>query len=196
MSEKQDSNFITVYIMAKKGQTILNQCTGEKITWLETAADTHGERLVFDFAVAPGGKLPVMHLHPEQEETFEILKGEFAVLVGGKTHMLKPGEVFGIPKGAPHRWWNPSDSETAEMKVRFEPALNTETFLEQFFGLGNDGKTKADGTPSFLQIMAMVNKYQLYVAGPPVFVQKIMGFTVGGIARLLGYRDYYAEYSR
>jgi quercetin dioxygenase-like cupin family protein len=191
---RRKSNKNNLHIMAKKGQTISNRCTGEKITWLETAADTGGKRLVFDFSVSPGGKLPVVHLHPEQDETFEIRKGEFAILLGGKTQTLKPGDKLTIPRGAPHQWWNPT-AETAEMKVTFEPALNTETFLEQFFGLGNDGKTKPDGTPSFLQIMTMVNKYQLYVAGPPVFVQKIMGFIVGSVARMLGYRGYYAGYS-
>lgn len=180
--------------MAKKGQTISNRCTGEQITWLETAADTGGKRLVFEFSVAPGGKLPVVHLHPEQDEIFEIRKGEFTISLGGENQTLKPGDKLTIPKGAPHQWWNPA-AEPAEMKVTFEPALNTETFLEQFFGLGNDGKTKPDGTPSFLQIMTMVNKYQLYVAGPPVFVQKIMGFVLGGIARLLGYRGFYQAYS-
>jgi hypothetical protein len=72
---------------------------------------------------------------------------------------------------------------------------NTETFLEQFFGLGNDNKTKADGTPSFLQIMAMVNEYEIYVAGPPLPIQKIMGVVLGGLARWLGYKKYYSQYS-
>jgi hypothetical protein len=41
--------------MAKKGQTIWNSKTGEKITWIETATDTNGERLLFDFQVEPHG---------------------------------------------------------------------------------------------------------------------------------------------
>lgn len=50
--------------MAKKGTSISNAKTGEKITWLETAQDSGGKRLVFDFEVAPSGKLPVVHFHP------------------------------------------------------------------------------------------------------------------------------------
>jgi hypothetical protein len=73
--------------------------------------------------------------------------------------------------------------------------LNTEVFLEQFFGLGNDGKTSADGTPAFLQIMAMVNEYEIYVSGPPLPVQKIMGLLLGGFAKLLNYKKYYKQYS-
>ena len=81
------------------------------------------------------------------------------------------------------------------MLVTFQPALNTEIFLEQFYGLGNANRTKADGTPSFLQIMAMINTYQIYVAGPPLRLQKILGWLLGGLAQLLGYKRFYAQYS-
>ncbi|MFC4870609.1 hypothetical protein [Negadavirga shengliensis] len=65
--------------MATKGQTITNTKTGEKITWMETAKDTDGKRLVFDFEVKPKGKLPVVHFHPYQQDTFTIKGGIFAI---------------------------------------------------------------------------------------------------------------------
>lgn len=182
--------------MATKGQSISNIKTGEKITWIETAKDSKGERLVFDFSVAPKGKLPVVHFHPNQTETFEIKTGTFCILIGTEIKELHAGEKMIINKGIAHQWWNPSDSQISEMIVTFEPALNTETFLEQFFGLGNDHKTKPDGSPSFLQIMAMANEYEIYIAGPPLPVQKIMASVFGGIARLLGYKKYYRQYSQ
>ncbi|MDX1941705.1 MAG: cupin domain-containing protein [Saprospiraceae bacterium] len=181
--------------MAYKGQTISNKITGETITWQETAADNNGKKLVFHFEVAPKGYLPVRHLHPNQVETFEITKGAFKVELNGELKTFCAGERLVIPKGAPHQWWNVSDSESVEMTVTFEPALNTETFLEQFFGICNDGKTKADGTPPFLQMMAMVNTYQLYIAGPPIFIQKVMGFVLGGIGQMMGFKKYYKQYS-
>lgn len=181
--------------MATKGQTITNSKTGEKITWLETAKDTEGKRLVFNFSVAPNGKLPVTHFHPRQKETFEVTHGELTILANNKTVVLKGGDTLTIERGIPHRWWNSSQTEVAKMKVTFEPALNTEIFLEQFFGLGNSNKTKADGTPSFLQIMAMANEYEIYIAGPPLPIQKLMGIFLGGVARMIGYKKYYAIYS-
>lgn len=181
--------------MATKGQSISNSKTGEKITWVETETESNGKRLVFDFTVNPKGKLPVVHFHPNQTETFEIKSGELCFKLGSEIRPLKAGEKLTIAKGVPHQWWNPSVSETAETVVTFEPALNTATFLEQFFGLGNDNKTKADGTPSFLQIMAMANEYEIYLAGPPLFIQRLMGFVLGGFARLLGYKKYYRHYS-
>lgn len=181
--------------MATKGKSIYNSKTGEKITWIKTADDTNGKQLVFDFSVSPKGKLPVVHFHPSQTETFEIKKGEFCIKIGKEIKQLKEGDRITIDKGVAHQWWNPSETQAAEMSVVFEPALNTEIFLEQFFGLGNDNKTKPDGTPGFLQIMAMANKYEIYVSGPPLFVQKLMSVLLGGFARLIGYKSYYEKYS-
>lgn len=182
--------------MAKKGQSVYNSKTGEKITWLATAADTGGQELLFDFEVSPGGKLPVMHFHPGQTETFTVKQGRFIIKLKDKLVTLDPGDSFTIDKGVRHQWWNESGSESACMEVSFKPALNTEIFLEQFYGLGNAGKTKQDGTPSFLQIMAMVNEYQLYIDGPPLGIQIWMGRIIGGLARLIGYKKFYPEYSR
>lgn len=180
--------------MASKGQSIENTITGETITWLETAKDSQGKLLRFDFLVRAKGALPVRHLHPRQEETFVMTRGILKVEIDGQTHQLRAGEQITIPKGAPHQWWNEGD-EAAQLTVTFTPALNTETFLEQFFGLCNSGKTSADGTPGFLQLMAMVNEYELYVAGPPLPIQKIMGVLLGGLARLAGLKKFYPEFS-
>lgn len=181
--------------MAQAGTLLRNNLTGETFRFIETAKDSDGQRLVFAFTVAPGGRLPVMHLHPSQTERFEVQQGEFHIQLGKEVKQLKAGDTFTIDKGVPHQWWNPSAHGAVEMNVTFEPALNTETFFEQWCGLCNDGKINTKGQPSFLQIMAMANTYELYVAGPPVPVQKAMSFVLGGIARLLGYKSYYRKYS-
>ena len=182
--------------MALKSNIIYNKVTREKITWIETSHDTNGERLTFLFEVAPGGKLPVTHYHPEQTESFNVTTGVFQVKLPDGIHTVNAGERLVIPKGIPHKWWNKSGSNSAKMMVTFEPALNTETFLEQFYGLSNDGKTKPDGTPAFLQLMVWVNKYQVFIMGPPFFIQKLMGYILGGVARLFGFKNYYPQYSR
>ena len=50
--------------MATKGNVIENPVTGEKVTFLETAADTNGELLRLELAVGPHGFLAVPHIHP------------------------------------------------------------------------------------------------------------------------------------
>lgn len=182
--------------MAKQGNSIENKVTGEKFTWLETAADSKGERLCFDFEIAPLGHVPVAHIHPNQTETFEIKKGTLWLKMGSNEQFLKPGDKVTIPKNVAHEWKNPSENERTEMTVTFEPALKTETFFEQFCGLANDGKTKPDGSPALMQIMAMANTYEIYIAGPPVPVQKVMGWVLGGLAQLMGHKKFYPQYSQ
>jgi len=181
--------------MATKGKTILNKVTGEKITWLEATRDSAGKHLVFELEIAPKGFVPVRHIHPNQDEHFEILSGTLQLEVNGTAKEFSAGETILISRGQPHQWWNRSTSIPVKMKVKFQPALKTEVFFEQFFGLSNDGKTNQEGSPTFMQIMAMTNRYSIYIAGPPVIIQKTMGFVLGGIARLFGIKSYYKQYS-
>lgn len=181
--------------MARKGQVLENRITGEKVTFIETSAESNGKRLRFLLTVRPKGFVTVNHIHPNQHEKFDMKRGVLKVLRGKETLYLNSGETVTIPKNLPHQWWNESENDEAELEVEFVPAGNMETFLEQYYGLANDNKCDAKGTPSFMQIMAFGNEYQLYVSGPPVVLQKIMSSVLGNIAYLFGYRKYYDRYS-
>ena len=67
------------------GQTLKNPITGERFTFLETAATTDGELLAFDFALRPGGMVPFPHVHPVQEERFEVVAGRVCFREGCRT---------------------------------------------------------------------------------------------------------------
>lgn len=155
----------------------------------------NGKYILFDFEVAPKGYVPVRHIHPSQNEHFEIVSGTLRLELNGEIKHLQASDKIIVPKGKPHQWWNDSSDTTVKMKVKFEPALKTEIFFEQFFGLANDGKTKTDGSPKFLQVVAMSNEYDIYISGPPVSIQKIMGCVLGEIAKLAGIKKYYKKYS-
>jgi hypothetical protein len=49
--------------MAHVGQTLEHPLTGERLTFLETAASTGGEKLRIAVEMAPGGALSGPHLH-------------------------------------------------------------------------------------------------------------------------------------
>lgn len=181
--------------MAIKGQTIINRITGEKIKWLETSRDTNGEYLYMSFEIAPNGSVPVRHVHPNQNEHFEVESGTLRLEINGETKYLNTGQTFLVPKGCPHQWWNESAEKPLKMKIKLEPALKSETFFEQFFGLANDGKTHVNGSPNFMQVMAMSNEYEIYLASPPVIVQKITAAILGNAAKVFGYKKFYKQYS-
>jgi len=48
------------------GQTLVNPVTGERMTFVETAADTDGERVVIELRAEPGGSVAAAHAHPSQ----------------------------------------------------------------------------------------------------------------------------------
>jgi hypothetical protein len=135
--------------------------------------------------------MPVRHIHPNQTETFEIVTGNLRIECNGTTRVLGQNESFTVPKAKPHQWWNESQMEELEMIVTMTPARNWETQMEQIFGIMN---TK--GKLSFLQIMAMVKEYEMYIAGPPMFIQYLLSSILYPVARLKGIKKFYPEYSR
>jgi uncharacterized cupin superfamily protein len=56
----------------------------------------------------PGGSPPPLHLHPAQDEEFEVLTGGLIAVIDGGTRNLASGDTLRIPRGSPHRMWNPS----------------------------------------------------------------------------------------
>ncbi len=69
------------------------------------------------------------HVHPHQEERFEVLAGTLQSVVDGRRTTLEPGDVAVIPPGRSHTWRNVGDKE-ARVLGEFRPALRTEMFFE------------------------------------------------------------------
>src|ERR1700754_791078 len=90
--------------MAFTGQTIENPVSGERITFLQTAADTDGELLEFELELAADGHVPGAHVHPEQEERFHVLEGEMKFKCGWRRVRAVAGETVVVPAGRVHRF--------------------------------------------------------------------------------------------
>jgi mannose-6-phosphate isomerase-like protein (cupin superfamily) len=118
--------------MARAGQTIENPHTGERITFVRTAADTSGELLVMDDTwTRPGHRAPE-HVHPEMEERWEVIEGRACFRIGGVASEAGPGDVVVAPAGTPHMAWNPSDAPV-RLRIEMRPALRWEEFVERLF---------------------------------------------------------------
>lgn len=183
--------------MAKAGEEIYNPVQGDWIVFRQTARDTRGELLSAELVVSPGGGNP-LHVHPLQEEHFKALSGTLGVQVGDEHRSLGEGEEAVVSPGTPHRWWNAADDGEARVLIELQPALNTETFFETIYGLARDGKTGESGVPNLLQqavTLNGVNKGEIYLASPPVPVQKVFLAALAPVGRLLGYKDHYPKYS-
>jgi quercetin dioxygenase-like cupin family protein len=183
-------------VMAKAGEKIYNPIQDDRIVFRETAQDTGGELLRGELVVSPGGGNP-LHVHPRQEEHFEVLSGTLGVQVGQEHRSLAEGEEATVPPGVPHRWSHEAGEE-ARVLIELRPALNTEIFFETHYGLARDGKTDENGIPNLLQqavTLNGVNRGEIYLAWPPVPVQKAVLAALAPVGRLLGYRDHYPKYS-
>jgi quercetin dioxygenase-like cupin family protein len=183
--------------MARAGEEIYNPVQQDRIIWRKTARDTDGDLLRADLFVSPRGGNP-LHVHPRQEEHFKAVSGTLGVQVGDEQRWLRDGEEAVVAPGTPHRWWNDSDDEEAHVTVELRPALNSEVFFETLYGLAQDGKTGENGVPNVLQqavTLHGINSGEIYLASPPVAVQKAVLAVLAPMGRLLGYRDYYRRYS-
>jgi quercetin dioxygenase-like cupin family protein len=181
--------------MARRGDIIENPATGERIIFVETAADSGGERLKIALQLAPAAHNASSHSHAKQAERIAIVRGQLRLVVGrGENQTLRAGDEVVIPAGVTHQWWNES-GEDAEVAIEYQPALNTEEFFESFFALGRDGKTNAHGAPRFLQGVAMLRHYEIYDGRAPVWLQRAVCVLLAPLARALGYRARYVAAS-
>ena len=95
--------------MAYAGQVIENPVSGEKITFRKTAADTDGELLAIDLELSADGHVPGAHVHPLQEERFEVVSGRMKFRKGLKTIVAEAGDVVTVEPGKIHKFENAGD---------------------------------------------------------------------------------------
>jgi mannose-6-phosphate isomerase-like protein (cupin superfamily) len=176
----------------RAGDTLVNETTGETITFLETAADTNGEYTLIECKVLPGGGVPMAHVHPNQSETFEVVAGELSMKAGRDRIVAQPGDVVTVTPGQVHKFWN-ADDVPVTFRCTVAPALEFERFIETMFALGADGKLNRRGMPSPLRLAAIANAHFADSRAPyiPAWVQKAGLATGALLAKAAGYGPTY-----
>lgn len=175
--------------MARPGDEITNPRTGQRMKFLKTSQDTNGKLLQIECFNSSSGVKEPEHIHPFQENRFEIISGSLMFCIAGKERQVNAGEVVAIPPKVPHFFWNASDQEVHYIQ-EFRPALQSESFFETLFGLARDGKLNAQGLPSLFDMAVFVPKFwkEIRVTKPPEFIQKVLFTLLGPLSRRLGYR--------
>jgi quercetin dioxygenase-like cupin family protein len=169
---------------------IENPAMGARIVFRDTAAETNGELLRIDFFVKPATVVLHEHLHPVQEERFEVVSGRMEGRIDGDARTADAGTVIVNKPGTPHAWWNAGDEE-AHLVVEFRPALKTETLFETSFALAQQGKVRASGLPKNpLQLAVIYDEYKNETSAAKPY-QRLAMTILAPIGRLLGYRARY-----
>ena len=128
------------------GDTVENPVTGERFTFTDTAASTGGALLAFDFALRPGGAVPVPHVHPRQTERFEVLAGRMRFRIGLRTRIAGPGDVIEVAPGVAHGFAN-AGAEEARLHVEVRPALAMEAMFAEVVAMARAGRMTRRGLP-------------------------------------------------
>ncbi len=179
--------------MIHAGESIENPVTGERIVFRKTSKETNGEAVVIETFVQPNGFVAAAHVHPSQEERFEVLAGSIGFRIGRERRVAGPGERLTVPAGTPHKFWNAGD-DVAHFVCEVRPALQFESLLETMFALAADGKTNRKGMPNPLRLAVIARAHfdTVRLPFPPTVLQRI-GLALGApLGRLFGYEPLYA----
>jgi quercetin dioxygenase-like cupin family protein len=178
--------------VAYAGQILDNPITGERIIFRETAADTGGELLAIDLILAPDGHVPGAHVHPVQEERFEVISGTMKFRLGRKKIIAHAGDVVVVPRGSVHKFAN-AGKRAAHVRVEACPALKMEQLFETTVALAHEGRTNGKGMPKPLDLALFVREYENEVRAPflPAPVVKAAMAPLARIAKRRGLTERY-----
>jgi quercetin dioxygenase-like cupin family protein len=152
--------------MIAPGQTLENPVTGERFTFLETAATTAGQLLSFELALRAAGAVPIPHVHPIQTERFEVVEGRVRFRLGLRTIVAGPGEVVQVAPGLMHAFANVGDGE-ARVRVEVRPALKMETMFAEVVAMARAGRMTRRGMPrNLLDLALLARTYDLEAHAP------------------------------
>ena len=180
--------------MIRKGDTIENPVTGERILFHKTSRETNGDAAVIEVWVQPHGAVAAAHVHPAQDERFQVLGGQVGFKLDGQEIVAQAGDRVTVPAGMAHRFWNAGDDE-AHFVCEVRPALQFEQLLETMFALAADGKTNRKGMPNPVRLAVIANAHfdTVRLPFPPAWLQRV-GLALGApLGRLVGYRATYGS---
>ena len=174
------------------GDTLANPVTGERFTFLETAASSNGELLAFELDLRAGGGVPMRHVHPIQTERFEVLDGTVRFRVGGHSILASAGEVVEVAAGVVHGFSNPGPDHV-RMRVDVSPALRMEEMLSEVVALAEAGRLTKRGMPrNPIELARLARAYDDVAHAPfvSVRIQRVLLVPLTFVGRLLrGGRD-------
>ena len=123
--------------------------------------DTNGELAIFEQTSISQGRGTPLHIHPQQDEVFYVLEGEYYFKVGNEKYRLGVGDSVFMPRNIPHAWTQVS--EKGKMTVIFQPAGKMEEFFVTMAGLKNEPTTE--------EIAKIFIENEMQVVGPPLKIE-------------------------
>jgi mannose-6-phosphate isomerase-like protein (cupin superfamily) len=165
------------------GTVVHNPVSGEYARVVEHSA----QRAVGELLAVPGAAVAGPHLHPAQEERFEVLDGVLGYRRGDERGELLTGESLTVPPGMLHDWWNAGAGDLRAL-VTVTPPGRFAAMIGAVWGLAVAGRTNAKGRPGPIDAALLAEAFgdEIVFARPPRVVQRALAATVAPIARRRG----------
>ena len=170
-------------------RTINDPTTGEDITFIETAEESGGHRVVMRVGLAPGTVVPP-HAHP-YEEAFECTEGQLQFRVNGRCMELLPGGAVTVPANVVHGLGNLSQAPAA-VRIVGTPGPIAEHSLRIKFLLSRDGYLPTGGGPPKQVLLGAVvlHRAGLYFPPLPVWLFRGLIAALAAVGRWRGREQY------
>jgi quercetin dioxygenase-like cupin family protein len=120
--------------------------------------DTENDLAVFEqTGLTPKGG-PPLHIHPDQDEWFYVVEGEYLFQVGDDKYQMKPGDTIFLPRRVQHAFVQLT--ERGKMIVSYLPAGKMEAFFA--------ATDKWTSPPTKEEIAKVFADHDMQVVGPPL----------------------------
>jgi quercetin dioxygenase-like cupin family protein len=174
--ENYDMNYPLPYI--------IENCIGEKLSFLRLVPEPGGDKLLVENFVKPGVG-PVMHTHFLQDEVLTVEKGRIGYqLKGGAPQYAEVGETVVFHRGVAHKFWNAGDEEL-HCTGYIKPANSIVFFLTSLFEAQNkSGSARPELFDGAYLVKRYASEYEMNEM--PWLVKKLVIPVVYFAGKLLG----------
>jgi quercetin dioxygenase-like cupin family protein len=127
--------------------------------------DTNGEYGLLEITAGPGDGSP-WHVHPNEDEWFYVLEGDFTVYVADTRLSLTAGAFAFGPKGIPHTFI--AGENGGKALIGFQP-FHFEGFLREVGEVAPERVVPPplDAPPDMERLMPIASRNGMDILGPP-----------------------------
>lgn len=180
-------------VPAGAGTSFANPLSGERIILPAQRAGTAGT-LVWELILAPGGRVPGSHAHPQQEECFTVHEGRLRFRVGWRRLVAGPGETVRVPPGTVHHFANAGPGP-ARVTVTTVPALAMAELLETAAAMARDQQAAGRAVPRLIDLALFMHDFEREVRAP-YLPRRLVRLVVRSLSWLAGRRGLDRRYGR
>lgn len=185
-------------IANRRGPIFSQPDLGEFVFLLIGRDETNGEFERVGVVFPPGNLGPPEHFHPNYDEVFEVVAGEFIFRVNGKDIPAVVGDVVTAKKNEVHSWRCAGDVAGVAI-ADYKPPIRGLEVLYTMYGMSHEGKLNKKGEiKNPLQAIAVGREFlddvEAVVPLTPSWLVRFLLVSFYPLVKLMGYKGTQARY--